>query len=316
MSGFLRSSLATLAALVVLAAGAVAGQKSEPSKKPSQSATEVLTLDPSTNGNPEGIAYDKRSGAFFVGALGNGTIYRGELGSPTLVPYIPGEAGRVAVGMKAKRGKLYVAGGPTGKVLVFDIATKALVATFDTGSGGFLNDLVVTRRGDVWVTDSLRPTLWKISASQVAAGGGTPEALSVAPEIAYQSGFNLNGIVALDGGRRLLVVQSNTGALFRITPEKKDSDGLSIVKVDAEPVFGDGMINDKGRLVVVQGTTAEVVSFRLSENAQRAKVIGRLTDPTFERPSTLARVDGKYVVVNADFTTNTPPFTVSVLPRP
>ena len=39
------------------------------------------------------------------------------------------------------------------------------------------------------------------------------------------------------------------------------------------------------------------------------------TDPTFQRPSTLARAHNLYLVVNADFTTNTPPFTLTGLPR-
>lgn len=315
MSGFVRPLLATMAALGAVAAGAVATQNPEVSKKPSSSGTEVLTLDPSTNGNPEGIAYDRRSDAFFVGSLGNGTIYRGTLGSPTLVPYIPGEAGRVAVGMKAKRGKLYVAGGPTGKVFVFNIASKELLATFETGAGGFLNDLVVTPAGDVWVTDSFRPTLWRISASQVATGTGSPQAIPVGPEITYQAGFNLNGIVALDDGRHLLVVQSNTGSIFRVVPARDGSTRRTITKVDAEPVRGDGMIYDKGRLVVVQGNPAQLVSFNLSAGARRAVVTQRLTDPSFRTPSTVARVDGRYVVVNADFATNTQPFTVSSLPR-
>ena len=60
---------------------------------------------------------------------------------------------------------------------MYDLATKQAVATFDTGDGGFLNDLVVTRRGDVFVTDSFRPTLWHVTAEQVAAGSGTPQDL-------------------------------------------------------------------------------------------------------------------------------------------
>ena len=66
----------------------------------------------------------------------------------------PARTGKSAVGLKVKRGKLYVAGGGTGSITVYDIATKAQVAKFETGSGGFLNDLQVTRNGDVYVTDS------------------------------------------------------------------------------------------------------------------------------------------------------------------
>src|SRR5207302_3042834 len=104
-------------------------------------------------------------------------------------------------------------GGATGDLTVYDIASKKQVALFSTGAGGFLNDLVITEDGDVFVTDSFRPTLWHVTAAQVRAGGGTPEAISVAPEVTFQAGaFNLNGIVALDE-RTLVVVQSSNGAL-------------------------------------------------------------------------------------------------------
>ena len=41
----------------------------------------------------------------------DGAIYRGSLKSDTVEPFIPGAAGKSAVGLKVKRGKLYVAGG-------------------------------------------------------------------------------------------------------------------------------------------------------------------------------------------------------------
>ena len=51
------------------------------------STTEVFTLTPSTHGNPEGVASAGR-GAFFVGATGDGTIYRGTLGDPNVTEFI------------------------------------------------------------------------------------------------------------------------------------------------------------------------------------------------------------------------------------
>ena len=62
--------------------------------------TKVFTLDPSTHGNPEGVAFDPSSGAFFVGATGDGTIYRGTLNSSTASVFIAGAPGMEAVGMK------------------------------------------------------------------------------------------------------------------------------------------------------------------------------------------------------------------------
>jgi hypothetical protein len=276
-------------------------------------ATRVYTLTPSTHGNPEGVASDPRSGAFFVGATGDGTIYRGTLGNPSVEELIPGATGKSAVGLKVAHGRLYVAGGATGSVVVYDLASRRQIAAFATGAGGFLNDLAVTASGDVFVTDSFRPTLWHVTAAQVRAGSGTPEAISVAPEIVYQAGaFNLNGIVAL-GEHSLVVVQSSNGALFRID---LDHAGRRIQKIDAEPVVGgDGMLLDRGRLVVVQGGLAELTFVELDHHASRGTVVGHLTDPTFRGPSTVARAGDRYLVVNADFATSTVPFTVSGVAR-
>jgi len=126
-------------------------------------STQVFTLDPSTHGNPEGVATRGGGKVFFVGATGDGTIYRGTVGNPTVTEFIPGAAGKSAVGMKVRGGKLYVAGGMTGKIYVYSLRTKELLATFDTGSGGFLNDLVVTGKGSkqrsVYLTTDAREAL-------------------------------------------------------------------------------------------------------------------------------------------------------------
>jgi hypothetical protein len=276
----------------------------------------VFTLSPDPAGNPEGVAFDKRSKAFFVGSTGDGAIYRGTLDSDTVSPYIPGGAGQAAVGLKVKRGKLYVAGGPTGSITVYDIATKAQVAKFETGSGGFLNDLQVTRNGDVYVTDSFRPTLWHVTADQVKAGSGTPQALDVSA-IPYEGGkFNLNGIVA-KSARKLVVVDTNSGKLFRI---KLGHDGASIAAIDeitgATVPGGDGLLLDNGRLVVVQANPTTQLSFlKLRHGARTARLERTRTSDKLHGPSTVDRARNLYLVVNADFANSAKPFTVAGLPR-
>jgi len=278
-------------------------------------AAKVFTLTPSTHGNPEGVAAGSGS-TFFVGATGDGTIYSGTVDSPTVTEFITGGAGQSAIGMKVAGGRLFVAGGSTGKITVYDLTTRQQVASFDTGAGGFLNDLVVTRGGDVFVTDSFRPILWHVTAAQVQAGSGTPEQIAVGPEIAYVSGFNLNGIVARRGGRRLIVVQSNTGKLFRIDLGTGASSSRQIQQIDAPALpGGDGLLLDRGRLVVVQGSPAMLSFLKLERGSTRARLVDTQTDPTLRGPSTVARVRNLLLVVNADFATNTKPFTVSGLPR-
>ena len=277
-------------------------------------AERLFTLSPDPAGNPEGIAFDRRSRAFFVGITNGGAIYRGTLGSDTVSPFIEGATGKAAIGLKVRRGKLYVAGGPTGAITVYDLATKAVVATFQTGAGGFLNDLVVTRRGDVYVTDSFRPTLWRVTAEQVRAGSGTPQALDVSA-IPYEAGeFNLNGIVA-KGGRKLVVVDSNSGKLFRIALADRGASIRAIDEITGATVpGGDGLLLDRGRLVVVQGDPAQLTFLRLRDGARRASPNGTRSSDKLRGPSTVDRAKGLYLVVNADFDTSQKPFTVAGLP--
>ena len=302
--------LLAVLAVPALALGTVA---SPAAAAPRPATSTVYTLDPSTHGNPEGVAWDPETGAFFVSATGDGTIYRGTLPDPTVRPAIPGP-GTPAVGMKVAGGKLFVAGGPAGDVRVYDIRSGARVGEFTTpGTGGFLNDLVVTEAGDVWITDSFRPVLWHLTPALVAAGSGEALGVPVDPEIAYGPGFNLNGIVALEDGRRLVVVQSNTGTLFRI-----DLGGAArrITPIAGASVpGGDGLLLDRGRLIVVQGDPAQLSVLKLNGGAARAAVDEVITDPTLRGPSTVARARDRYLVVNADFATGRTPFTVSGLPR-
>jgi sugar lactone lactonase YvrE len=308
MNSYLKTGLVVLGAIVT-AAGSVAADPGPDDA--TAAATRVFTLAPSTHGNPEGVAAEPLTGAFFVGATGDGTIYRGTLGNPTAEVFIPGATGKSAVGLKIARGRLFVAGGATGDIVVYDLFTRRQVGAFATGTGGFLNDLAVMPSGDVFVTDSFRPTLWHVTAAQLRAGRGTPEAISVAPEIVYQAGvFNLNGIVPLDNNT-LIVVNSNNGALFRIDLARR---GRTIQQIAADPVIGgDGMLLDRGRLVVVQGSPAQLTIVDLDRRATRGTIVAHITDPTLRGPSTVARDRDRLLVVNADFATSTAPFTVSAI---
>jgi hypothetical protein len=314
--------LGALVAVLALAVGATVASADrgrghgEKDRGARQAAERLFTLQPEPAGNPEGIAFDKRSKAFFVSITADGAIYRGTLGSDTVSPFIPGAPGRAAIGLETRRGKLYVAGGPTGSITVYDLATRQPVATFQTGAGGFLNDLVVTGRGDIYVTDSFRPVLWHVTAEQVRAGSGTPQALAVSPPVVYEPGqFNLNGIVAR-GARRLVVVDSNSGELFRIRLGRDRSSIRSIDEIQGATVpGGDGLLLDRGRLVVVQGNPAQLSFLKLRAGARRARLLGTRTSDKLRGPSTVDRAKGLYLVVNADFTGNRRPFTVAGLPR-
>ena len=321
---------------------------------------DVYTLAEPQHGNPEGVAFDKRSGFFFVSATGDGSIYRGKLGdTATPVPvFIPGAAGQSATGLKVQRGKLYAAGAATGTIKVYDVDSGALLATFNTKGGSssptFVNDLDVTKRGDVYATDSKRPAIYHLTAEEIAAGTSAPkpidpaDVISTSPEIPFNASptaFNLNGIVVEDdrgddpgrhrgdrhrhhGHRRadkLIVVDSDTGQLFRVKVGKDGNAARKIreLVVEGGPFNGgDGLLIDRGQLLVVQGSNPDdgfpngVVDFiDLRHGGRDARLADQRTDASFQRPSTIAAARDRYLVVNADFATNTPPFTVTALPR-
>ncbi|MGI8671869.1 MAG: SMP-30/gluconolactonase/LRE family protein [Luteitalea sp.] len=328
----LHSLLFTLLVVTLAAGGAVVAHGSDDGKV----ETRVYQLHPSTYGNPEGVAFDPDTDAFFVGATGagaveGGAIYRGTLNNSQVELFIKGAPGREAVGIEVFDGRLYVAGGFSGRVSVYDLATRRLLADFESFGAGMLNDLVITKAGEVFITDSFEPILWHITAAQVevAAGRGDPGPPEAIPMVGQGSpiewaygDFNLNGIVAIDGGHSLIVVQSSTGKLFRIDLARTAPDGRVIRAGEiheialAEPLFGDGLLLDKGHLVVVTFAPAPALAFvRLDHRAERGVVVEYRTDPTLRGPSTVARADQYYLVVNADFETSTTPFTVTRLPR-
>jgi Cu-Zn family superoxide dismutase len=329
---------------------------------------DVYTLAEPQHGNPEGVAFDKRSGFFFVSATGDGSIYRGKLGdTATPVPvFIPGAAGQSATGLKVQRGKLYVAGAATGTIKVYDVDSGALLATFDTKGGDssptFVNDLDVTRRGDVYATDSKRSAIYHLTAEEIAAGTPAPkpiapaDVISTSPEIPFNASptaFNLNGIVVDDdrgddqgrhhgerhghhgerhghhGDRRadkLIVVDTDTGQLFRVKVGKDGNAARRIREIQVKNhgpfTGGDGLLIDRGDLLVVQGSNPAdgfpngVVNFLgLRNNERKARLEDQRTDDSFQGPSTIARARDRYLVVNPDFATSTPPFTVTALPR-
>jgi sugar lactone lactonase YvrE len=243
--------LSGLFVVALIVSGGALGVREQAGARPPPDATRVYTLDPPTHRNPEGIAWDEASRTFFVGAYNDGTIYRGGLDDPTVRPFIAGSPGRSAVGLKVAADRLYVAGGIYGDLRVYDITTKAQVGTFSTGEGGFLNDLVVTDAGDVWVTDSVRPMLWHLTPDQVKAGSGNPTPPAMTPEIEYKSDTNLNGIVALDA-HRLLAVRTLDGRLFRIDLDPQAPQARTITPVPGPEIRGaDRLLIDGNRLVVV-----------------------------------------------------------------
>ena len=147
----------------------------------------------------------------------------------------------------------------------------------------------------------------------MAAGTGPVETINVAPEITIDpAAFNLNGIV-VENSHELIVVQSNTGKLYRITFGDSVTDRkIEEIEVDGGPLTGgDGLLLDRGRLLVVRGTNGEeppakgsngvVDVVKLRHHRTEGEVVKEITDESFAGPSTIARAKNLLLVVNANF---------------
>ncbi|MFC9970440.1 SMP-30/gluconolactonase/LRE family protein [Spirillospora sp. NPDC127200] len=271
---------------------------------------------------PEGVATGPGPVAYF-GSLTDGSIYRADLrtGRGTIVSRGPGTP---AAGLKTdRRGRLFVAGGTGGDARVIDTRTGKVLASYRLATGTtYVNDVVLTL-GAAWFTDSRRRVLYRMPLR----GDRLPAAVETIPitgDLVYGDGFNANGIAATPDGGGLLIVQSNTGRLFRSDPagrtRRVDLGGESLVT-------GDGLLLRGRTLYAVQNRHGDLPEnrfqaltvLRLNRDATSARVVRRMSDSRFDVPTTVAAFGDRLYLPNARFgappTSTTPYSAVAVRPH-
>jgi len=253
---------------------------------------------------PEGIATG-RGNDFFVGSIPTGAIYAGDLRTGRGDVLVEGREGAAAIGVEYDRGRLFVAGGPTGKAFVYDARDGELLAEYQLTTGAtFVNDVTVTARA-AYFTDSRNQRLYVLELR----GKRLPDearALPLTGDLQYDDDpatFELNGIAAARGGRDLIAVQSGTGALFRIDPRTGDTDEIELRGGDVRN--GDGLLLQGRKLYVVQNRLNRIAVVRLDGRLEEGRITRRLTDDDFAVPTTITRKGRFLFAVNARF--GTPP---------
>jgi sugar lactone lactonase YvrE len=301
----------TLIALSLASASAAVGQDPSVSpavgsEVPDGSPVAGMTIPLPNGWRPEGITAD--GDTLFVGSLADGAIWRGSASAGTGEVFVQGAEGRVAVGVDFEAGadRLWVAGGGTGEIRAYDATTGEQLGAWQvaTAGGTFLNDLVATP-GAVYATDSQAAELKVIPLGE---GGSLPAAdgfttLPLTGDYTHVEGFNLNGITAI--GDQLVAVQSATGVLFRVDPATGeasaiDAGGYSFTN-------GDGLEPGGPGLFVVRNQLDLVALVTLDEALGGATVLGEVTSPDLDVPSTAAWTGEGLYAVNARFSTEPGP---------
>lgn len=288
-----RRILLSTAAAAVLAASAALAQAAFP---------QTIALP---NGwQPEGIAVGNGT-TFYVGSIPTGAVYRGDLRTGKGSTLVQPASGRAAIGVEHDRGRLFVAGGGTGKGFVYDARTGALVRELQLATGGgstFVNDVVVTKRA-AWFTDSNRAVLYRVALARNGAPAAASQAVQLTGDFQLVSGFNLNGIDATADGKTLVVVQSATGKLFRVG---RTGVTREIALGGATMTNGDGLLLLGRTLYVVRNRENRIAVVTLAKGLASGKVTRTITDPDFDVPTTVDRLGNRLYAVNARFGTVTP----------
>jgi sugar lactone lactonase YvrE len=307
-SGEARAAWLVLAALLLLLAAA-----------PVAAALPREYTLPGASVFPEGVTTRPGTDQFFVSSTSDGTIFRGTLGRAAMKPFLaPGVDGRVnAVGLRATRTHLIVAGGVTGLIFVYDLRNGRLVRRFSIGSGGFVNDVAIAPGGDAYLTDSERGSIFRIPArAAIQRRKRTKQLRPFVRLSATPVGSYSNGVV-FAGRRYLLVVGTSTGVLGRVDLRTKrvravDLNGGTLAA-------GDGLAR-RGRTLYVVNLASRVTQLKLSGRWSRASISRQITSPRFRFPTTVAVAGRRLLVVNSQFNQRggSPvlPFSVSAVARP
>lgn len=257
----------------------------------------------------------------YVSSLKTGAIYWVDLKHGTSEVFMP-PVGATAVGMALDQfGRLYVCGGMDGVLTLIDTSTRSIIARYDLTihaaralkdhAQTFLNELILTPDA-AWITDSFAPVIYKFPFGD---RGALPAAADIAAiplsgDLVYQFGqqfsdnFNSNGIASTPDRKAILIVQTNTGKLFRVD---KATGHTTQVDLGADTVYrGDGLVLERQMLYVVQNLENIVSVIELDSSGSRGKVVDRLTDRRFDTPTAMARFGDRFYVSNARFTTPSP----------
>jgi hypothetical protein len=259
---------------------------------------------------PEGIEYDSIRKRFFVTSLTQGAVSMVD-GAGKVKLFIKDRDLVSAIGIRANdsKGELYVCSSDPGvsektspktqKKLaglgVYNAKTGAKIKFLDLGAlapGGnhFCNDIALAPNGDIFVTDSFSPIIYKISPDL------TPSIYANNARFAA-TGFGLNGIVALGDGS-LVTIVSGSGKLFKI--DGKDGKKITEVKSPKTYANGDGLtLINATTLAIIQNADGKVNFVTTADNFTSITESSVFTHPEFMYPTTGVVVDGKLHVLNS-----------------
>jgi hypothetical protein len=149
-------------------------------------------------------------------------------------------------------------------VIVYDASSGDVIMEIGFGDNIIINDCLVTRTA-VYCTDSFNPNLYKLVLEKGGRLPSTP-VVEVIPMTGFEmvEGFNANGLVGKFDGKQLVIVNIDSGVLYRVDTASGEASPLEIE--GAEQLFpdGDGLYLDGRTLYIMQNFSDKIAVVQLS----------------------------------------------------
>jgi len=219
---------------------------------------------------PEGIDYNPKTDKFIVGSFRDGGVY--EIDSDGGYHRIVNDErlnSVLAVRVDIKRDRLLVVNSDIGSSInsyvegpkklaslgIYQLSTGKNIDFINLGKllphkNHLANGMTLDSEGNVYVTDSFSPVIYKINTSGHAS-------IFLESDQFLGEGINLNGIVFHPDGY-LVAVKKGEGVLFKI-PLDKPQD-FSVIKSSRKFIGGDGLVllNNKALIVIANRAAGEI----------------------------------------------------------
>lgn len=288
--------------------------------KPQGSSTVAFTLSEQPT-LAEGLAYDPKEKAFYIGSVQSGRILKRTLDGK-VVDFSRPEDGLWSVfGMTvdARRGELWVSSSAVpqrqglkpedrGRAGLFRYALRSgrLLGRYLLPTGGehVLGDVTLDAQGNVYATDSISPALYVLKRQQLSGPKSEPMLEKVVEGDPFVSP---QGLAFLPNGR--LMVADYAGGLYAVDLAKR-----RVTRLDTPPsmlLLGlDGLYADGRGLVAIQNgmSPPRVVRITVTETAgesvPRVESLSVLAAnaPFMEEPSLGVLTDGRfYFIANSQW---------------
>jgi sugar lactone lactonase YvrE len=258
---------------------------------------------------PEGIAFNKSNNTFFIGSVKTGNIGVVDMAGNYNNFHVDASL-KSSFGMKVdvKRNLLWLCtGDPTysvysdsntykklARLIAIDLSTSKKVKDIDLAKfyngKHFINDLVLDSMGNVYVTDSYSPVIYKVSTDGRAG-------VFVQSDFFKGADIGLNGIV-WHKDNFLLTVNNNNGSILKVN----SNGGVAMVKINQFFPGADGLLLDEqGKLILVQNKGVNKVFAIVSKDNWATAEVESETAATdlFQNPSTATMVNGKVYALNS-----------------